>query len=60
MFFIHCRDFGYDCNALMKGNDKDAVLNASMNHWVSMHKQNAKELQAPEKREEIIQKIRES
>ena len=60
MFFIHCRDFGRDCNAVMKGNDIDAVVSAAMNHAVGMHKQVLKELQTHEKRKEIELKVRTS
>lgn len=59
MKVIYCRDFGLDCNAKMKGNSVDDVVNATINHGVSMHGQNLKELQTPEKRTEIAAKIKE-
>ncbi len=59
MKVIYCRDFGLDCNAKMKGNSADDVVNAAINHGVSMHGQNVKELQTPEKRAEIAEKIKE-
>lgn len=55
---IHCRDFGYDCNAVMKGRTVDEAVDASIKHSVSMHGQNVKELQTPEKRLEIASKAR--
>jgi predicted small metal-binding protein len=59
MKVIYCRDFGRDCNAKMKGNSEDAVVDATINHGVSMHGQNLKELQTPEKRTEIAKQIKE-
>jgi predicted small metal-binding protein len=59
MKVIYCRDFGLDCNAKMKSNSVDDVVNATINHGVGMHGQNIKELQTPEKRAEIAAKIRE-
>jgi len=58
MNVIYCRDFGLDCNAKMKGTSVDAVVDATINHGVSMHGQNLKELQTPEKRAEIAAKIK--
>ncbi len=56
MKVIYCRSFGLDCNAKMKGLSIDDVVDASINHGVSMHGQNVKELQTPEKRAEISAK----
>jgi hypothetical protein len=42
----------------MKGTSVDAVVDATINHGVSMHGQNLKELQTPEKRAEIAAKIK--
>ncbi len=56
MKVIYCRSFGLDCNAKMKGRSIDDVVDASINHGVSMHGQNVKELQTPEKRAEIAAK----
>lgn len=50
---IACRDFGYDCNAIMKGRNLDEAIDAAIKHGVSMHGQNVKLLQTPEKRAEI-------
>ena len=50
---IYCRDFGYDCNAVMKGRTVDEAVDAAIKHGVSMHGQNVKELQTPEKRTDI-------
>lgn len=54
---IYCRSFGLDCNAKMKGKTLDDVVDAAINHGVSMHGQNPKELHTPEKRAEIAMKI---
>lgn len=56
---IYCRDFGLDCNAKMRGKTEDDVVNATINHGVSMHGQDSKELNTPAKRAEIASKIRE-
>ncbi|MFH1077825.1 MAG: DUF1059 domain-containing protein [Patescibacteria group bacterium] len=56
MKVIYCRSFGLDCNAKMKGRTIDDAVNAAINHGVSMHGQVLKELQTPEKREEIAAK----
>lgn len=56
---IYCRDFGLDCNAKMRGKAEEDVVNATINHGVSMHGQDAKELNTPEKRSEIASKIKE-
>ena len=56
---IHCRDFGYDCNAMMKGRSLDEAVDAAIKHSVSMHGQNVKDLQTPEKRAEIGAKAKE-
>lgn len=53
MKVIYCRSFGINCNAKMKGRSLDDVVDAAINHGVSMHGQNAKELQMPERRAEI-------
>ncbi|MFZ2804627.1 MAG: DUF1059 domain-containing protein [Patescibacteria group bacterium] len=53
MYVIACRDFGLDCNAIMKGRNLDEAVDATIKHGVSMHGQNVKELQTPEKRAEI-------
>lgn len=58
MNVIYCRSFGLDCNAKMKGKTAEDVVNAAINHGVSMHGQNAKELQTPEKRAEIATHIK--
>lgn len=58
MKVLYCREFGIDCNAKMKGNSVDDVTSATINHWVSMHKMNQRELQAPSKRAEITAKIK--
>lgn len=55
---IACRDFGYDCNAIMKGRNIDEAVDAAIKHGVSMHGQNVKELQTPEKRAEIASKAK--
>ncbi|MCR4279008.1 MAG: DUF1059 domain-containing protein [bacterium] len=56
---IYCRDFGRDCNAKMRGKTEDDVVNATINHGVSMHGEDSKELNAPEKRAEIALQIKE-
>jgi predicted small metal-binding protein len=56
---IYCRDFGYDCNAMMRGRTIDEAVDATIKHGVSMHKQNLKDLQTPEKRAEIASKAKE-
>ena len=53
---IYCRSFGLDCNAKMKGRTLDEVVDAAINHGVSMHGQNPRELKTPEKRVEIAAK----
>lgn len=58
MHVIACRDFGLDCNALMKGRNLDEAVDAAIKHGVSMHGQNVKELQTPEKRTEIASKAK--
>lgn len=50
---IYCRDFGNDCNAVMKGRNVDEAIDAVIKHFVSMHGRNVRELQTPEKRAEI-------
>lgn len=55
---IACRDFGYDCNAIMKGRNLDEAVDAAIKHGVSMHGQNVKVLQTPEKRAEIAAKAK--
>jgi predicted small metal-binding protein len=55
---IACRDFGYDCNAIMKGRNLDEAVDAAIKHGVSMHGQNVKTLQTPEKRAEIASKVK--
>jgi predicted small metal-binding protein len=55
---IFCRDFGLDCNAIMKGRNVDEAVDATIKHGVSMHGQNLKELQTPEKRAELGAKAR--
>jgi len=40
----------------MKGKTLEDAVNATINHGVSMHGQNLKELQTPEKRAEIASK----
>lgn len=55
---IACRDFGYDCNAIMKGRNLDEAVDAAIKHGVSMHGQNLKLLQTPEKRAEIASKAK--
>ncbi len=42
---IACRDFGYDCNALMKGRNVDEAVDATIKHGVSMHGQNRQHLE---------------
>lgn len=42
---IACRDFGYDCNALMKGRNIDEAVDATIKHGVSMHKQDKLKLE---------------
>lgn len=59
MKVIYCRDFGQDCNAKMRGNSVDDVVNAAINHGVSMHGQDHKKLNSVEGREEIAAKIKE-
>jgi predicted small metal-binding protein len=58
MYVIACRDFGMDCNAIMKGRNLDEAVDATIKHGVSMHGQNVKELQTPEKRTEIGSKAK--
>ena len=55
---IFCRDFGLDCNAIMKGRNVDEAVDAAIKHGVSMHGQNLKELQTPENRAEMGAKAR--
>jgi predicted small metal-binding protein len=55
---IACRDFGLDCNALMKGRTVDEAVDAAIKHGVSMHGQNVKELQTPEGRAAIADKAK--
>ncbi len=59
MKVIACRDFGLDCNAVMKGRNLDEVVDAAIKHGVAMHKQNLRQLQTPEKRAEIASKAKE-
>ncbi|MFH1621279.1 MAG: DUF1059 domain-containing protein [Patescibacteria group bacterium] len=59
MNVIACRDFGFDCNAVMKGRNLDEAIDAAIKHSVSMHGQNVRELQTPEKRAQIGSKARE-
>lgn len=59
MKVIACRDFGYDCNAIMKGRHLDEAVDACIKHKVSMHHEDLKELQKPEKRVEIAEKAKE-
>ncbi|MFA4955268.1 MAG: DUF1059 domain-containing protein [Patescibacteria group bacterium] len=59
MKVIACRDFGYDCNAVMKGRNLDEAVDATIKHKVSMHHEILKELQTPEKRTEIGDKAKE-
>ncbi len=42
---IACRDFGYDCNALMKGRNVDEAVDATIKHGVSMHGQDRQKLE---------------
>ena len=56
MKVIACRDFGLDCNAVMKGRNLDEAVDAAIKHGVAMHKQNLKELQTPEGRAAIAAK----
>lgn len=58
MKVIYCRDFGLDCNARMRGRSIDEAVDAAIKHGVSMHGQNLKELQTPEKRAEIASKAK--
>jgi len=58
MKVIACRDFGFDCNALMKGRNMDEAVDAVIKHSVSMHHLIAKELHEPEKRAEIAAKAK--
>jgi len=53
MKVIACRDFGYDCNAVMKGRNVDEAIDACIKHKVSMHHEVLKDLQTPEARNEI-------
>lgn len=41
----------------MKSRNADDVVDATINHGVSMHGQSARELQTPEKRQFIASKI---
>ncbi|MBU1033150.1 MAG: DUF1059 domain-containing protein [Patescibacteria group bacterium] len=59
MKVIYCRDFGLDCNAKMRGNSEDDVINAAINHGVSMHGQDLKKLSSDDGRTEIAAKIKE-
>ena len=59
MKVIACRDFGFDCNAVMKGRNLDEAVDATIKHHVSMHHLVVKDLQQPEKREEIGSKAQE-
>lgn len=43
----------------MRGKTEDDVVNATINHGVSMHGEDSKELHMPEKRAEIALKIKE-
>jgi len=56
---IYCRDLGLDCNAKMRGKTEEDVVNATINHGVSMHGQDSKELNMPEKRAELASNIKE-
>ncbi len=56
MKVIYCRDFGFDCNARMRGRSVDEAVDATIKHGVSMHHLDLKELQTPEKRAEIATK----
>ncbi len=58
MKVIYCRDFGLDCNARMRGRTVDEAVDATIKHGVSMHGQDLKELQTPEKRTEIAAKAK--
>lgn len=58
MKVIYCRDFGLDCNARMRGRSVDEAVDAAIKHGVSMHGQDLKELQTPEKRAEIASKAK--
>ncbi len=55
---IYCRDFGLDCNAMMRGRTVDEAVDAAIKHAVSMHGQNVKELQTPEGRATIAAKAK--
>ena len=59
MFVIACRDFGKDCNAIMKGRNREEAIDATVKHKVSMHGENPRELQAQEKRHAIGSKAKE-
>ncbi len=59
MKVIACRDFGFDCNAIMKGRNLDEAVDAAIKHGVSMHGQNIRELQTPQKRVQIGSKAKE-
>ncbi len=43
----------------MKGNSNDDVVDAAINHGVSMHGQDARVLRSPEGRVKIAEKIKE-
>ena len=58
MKVIACRDFGYDCNAVMKGRNVDEAVDACIKHKVSMHHENIKDLQTPEGRAGIGSKAK--
>jgi len=50
---INCREFGNDCNAIMKGRNLDEAIDAVVKHFVSMHRRTLRDLQTPEMRAEI-------
>ena len=59
MFIIACRDFGIDCNAVMKGRNIDESIDAAIKHGIAMHKQDARKLQTADMRAEIASKAKE-
>ena len=58
MKVIYCRDLGRDCNAKMRGKTKEDVINATINHSVSMHGMDQKELSSEDKLVEITAAVK--
>ncbi len=56
---IYCRDLERDCNAKMRGKTEDDVINATINHSVSMHGEDQKAMNTDEMRATLAEAIKE-